>query len=297
MNKVVIANFAAGISSLSAGISIVATRFVITETDPLSLAFYRYFIAAVFLFPLACVALKRRPIKALHMIQIIILGIFLFTLFPWGFSAALNYTSAAYGAISLATMPIFTLIIAILFKKETLTNTKIVGVIIALAGVITATGQSLGDITHQNDDSLGIMLMILAAICAAIYSNFSKPLVLIYGPFAFTSFAMIAGMMVLFLISYFNQTLSITPEFSTMGWLTLLFLGIIGGALQFTSYTWALKWLSPAQAAIYLTLTPISAIFLAWPLLDEHITLEFFLGLVLVVMAIFLLNRPRKMHS
>jgi drug/metabolite transporter (DMT)-like permease len=78
-----------------------------------------------------------------------------------------------------------------------------------------------------------------------------------------------------------------------MGWVSLIFLGAIGGALQFTAYTWALTWLTPTRTAIYLTLTPISAIILAYPLLDENITLEVLAGLVVVLAAVFLLNRAR----
>jgi drug/metabolite transporter (DMT)-like permease len=51
MNKVTMANIGAAGASLIAGISIVATRFVIVETDPMSLAFFRYLIAFFCLLP------------------------------------------------------------------------------------------------------------------------------------------------------------------------------------------------------------------------------------------------------
>ena len=73
----------------------------------------------------------------------------------------------------------------------------------------------------------------------------------------------------------------------------LIFLGAIGGALQFTAYTWALNWLTPTRTAIYLTLTPISAIILAYPLLGENVKIEAIVGLIFVLTAVFLLNRAR----
>jgi drug/metabolite transporter (DMT)-like permease len=78
-----------------------------------------------------------------------------------------------------------------------------------------------------------------------------------------------------------------------MGWISLIFLGTIGGALQFTTYTWALTKLTPTRAAIYLTLTPISAIILAYPLLSENITFEVLAGLIVVLAAVLLLNRAQ----
>ena len=62
MNKVVLANIAAAISALSAGLSIVATRFIINETDPISLAFFRYFIATIFLLPILYLGLRKQRV-------------------------------------------------------------------------------------------------------------------------------------------------------------------------------------------------------------------------------------------
>ena len=293
MNKIILANIAAAVSSLSAGISIVATRFIIFETDPISLAFFRYFIATICLLPILYFSLRKQQITLGHILPITILGALLYTLFPWGFSASLKYTTAAYGAITLATMPIFTLIIACLFKKEILTKTKAVGVGLAFLGVTIAVSHSFLVSSLGKNDLLGILLMMASGICAAIYSTFSRPFLVIYGPVFFTAMSITIGMFLLSPIAHTVGAFSMFPTFSTMGWVALFFLGAIGGALQFTAYTWALNWLTPTRAAIYLTLTPISAIMLAYPLLGENIRLEVVVGLIIVLTAIFLSNRER----
>jgi drug/metabolite transporter (DMT)-like permease len=56
------------------------------------------------------------------------LGALFFGLFPWAFSASLYYTTASRGAISLATIPIQTLLVAVFFGRETLTRNKILSV-------------------------------------------------------------------------------------------------------------------------------------------------------------------------
>ena len=293
MNKVILANIAAAISALSAGLSIVATRFIISETDPISLAFFRYFIATIFLLPILYLGLRKQRIAVNHILPVIILGALLYTLFPWGFSASLKYTTAAYGAIALATMPIFTLIIACFFKKEALTKTKVVGVALAFLGVTIAVSRSWMGSPLGEDDLLGILLMLASGLCAAIYSTFSRPLLILYGPVLFTALAITVGMLLLSPVAQTVGTFSILPTFSTMGWVSLIFLGTIGGALQFTAYTWALTKLTPTRAAIYLTLTPISAIILAYPLLGENIMPEVLAGLIVVLAAVLLLNRAQ----
>ena len=294
MNKIILANIAAAISSLSAGISIVATRFIIFETNPISLAFFRYFIAAVCLSPVLYFGLRRQNITPKHILPIFILSALLYTLFPWGFSASLKYTTSAYGAIALSTMPIFTLIIAYIFGKEELTKIKIVGVVLAFIGVTIAVSSSWLGETLDKDDLLGIFLMLAAGMCAAIYSAFSKSFITIYGPLLFTTISITIGMLLLSPAAYTLDTFTFFPRFSEMAWVSLIFLGIIGGALQFTAYTWALLWLTPTRTAIYLTLTPISAIILAYVFLGEQISSESITGLILVLTAIFIINSARK---
>ena len=55
MNKILLAHAAAAAAALCAGTAVVATRFVIGETDPISLVFYRYLISII-CFGLAAVA-------------------------------------------------------------------------------------------------------------------------------------------------------------------------------------------------------------------------------------------------
>ena len=136
--------------------------------------------------------------------------------------------------------------------------------------------------------------MLASAMCAAIYSTFSKSLLIFYGPLFFTAMSITAGMLVLIPIAHTVDTFIVIPIFSSVGWASLVFLGVIGGAFQFTAYTWALKWLTPTRTAVYLTLTPISAIILAHPLLGEEIKPEIIVGLIIILIAIFLLNRPQS---
>jgi drug/metabolite transporter (DMT)-like permease len=59
------------------------------------------------------------------------LGTLFFGFFPWAFSAALQYTTAARGAIGIATIPIQTLILAVFFGREVLIYAKLLSVSLA----------------------------------------------------------------------------------------------------------------------------------------------------------------------
>ena len=105
-NTAVLANIAAAVASLCAGGSVVATRIAVVQTDPISLAFYRYIIGALCFAPFFPLLWPRLRVPAVGWIKIAVLGVLFFGFFPWAFSAALQFTTVARGAIGLATIPI-----------------------------------------------------------------------------------------------------------------------------------------------------------------------------------------------
>jgi drug/metabolite transporter (DMT)-like permease len=70
----------------------------------------------------------------------------------------------------------------------------------------------------------------------------------------------------------------------------VIFLGTVGAAIQFSLFTWALRWLLPSRAVIYLTLSPITTILLAGVMLGEAVTPVLIVGLVFVIAGIFIAN-------
>jgi drug/metabolite transporter (DMT)-like permease len=117
-----LAHAAAAAAALCAGTAVVATRFVIGETDPISLVFYRYLISIICFEPALPALWPRDGLDAMEFAKIAMFGILFFVLFPWAFNAALQYNPAARGAVGLATIPIQTLLVAAVFGREKLTG-------------------------------------------------------------------------------------------------------------------------------------------------------------------------------
>jgi drug/metabolite transporter (DMT)-like permease len=288
--KLLLANVAAAAAALSAGASVVATRLVVGETDPATLAFYRYVIGGICLLPIVFLRWPSAGLPARETVKIALLGALFFGIFPWAFNASLSYIPAARGAIGLATIPIQTLIIASLFGKEMLTVRKVLGVGLAFTGIAVAFGPEAGatDPLYLAGDAL----MLLGALSAAVYSVFGRAVLARHGPLFVTALAMLFGVVALLPLAAANGALQV-PEFSRNGWLALLFLGTFGGALQFSLFTWALRWLLPSRTVLYLTLNPISAMLLAVIVLHERLSAGLIGGLLLVISAIVIANFSR----
>ena len=289
------ANLAGIVGCSFTGASIVATRFVIGETDPVSLAFLRYLIGALCLAPIGFYLMRGKPkLTGREWLAVFGLGLLFFGLFPWLFNLSLSYTSAARGALGLATAPLLTLALASVLRSEPFTEVKLAAVVAAFAGVGVAMASGPGGLAGEGRFWIGDLLMLAAAAVAAVYAVFAKPLLMRHPAIVVTALTMASGVVGLAPAAGAEGLFDRVPEFSAGGWIALAFLGVGGGAIQFGLWVWAVSRLTPTQGAIFLTLTPITAVLLAAVVLGEAIYPGLLLGLALVVGGILLANRPPK---
>ena len=289
MNTTLLANLAAAVGALCAGASVVATRIAVGETDPFTLAFYRYVVGSLCFAPFFALLWPRVRIPLADWIKIGLFGVLFFGFFPWAFGASLQYTTAARGAIGLATIPVQTLIVAAMFGRESLSGRNLLSVALAFAGIAVVFGPEAygGKVTSY---LIGDGLMLLGALSAAIYSAFSRPMFSAYGSMFVTAIGMVFGVLSLTLPAAAHGALGHWPHFSLQAWIAVLFLGTIGGVVQFSLFNWALRWLPPSRVVIYLTLNPITAMLLASLMLGEVVTLLLLVGLAFVISGILVAN-------
>jgi len=285
MNRILLAHAAALASAISAGAAVVATRFVIGETDPLALVFYRYVVSIICFVPVVPMLWPKERLAAAEYVKIAAFGILFFVFFPWSFNAALHYNPAARGAVGLATIPIQTLLVAVAFGRETLTGAKMAGVALAFCGILVAFGASAfggGDGGSLKGDGY----MLLGVFCAAVYSVFGRATLMKHGPLFVTALGMVFAVSALLPVIAIEQGGLALPVFTTKGWVAVIFLGSVAGAVQFSLFMWALRWLPPTTTVLYLTLNPIAAMVLGILLLGEHLTAELVAGMALVLLGI-----------
>jgi drug/metabolite transporter (DMT)-like permease len=130
--------------------------------------------------------------------------------------------------------------------------------------------------------------MILATLCGAVYAVFSKPYLAKYPPVVVTAIAMGAGATALLALWLVLDLPAGLPNLNSTGWLAILYIGTLGGALSFFLYAWALGRTAPTATMILLPLNPIAAILAGVMFLGEPLSLGLFVGLAFVIMGIFL---------
>ena len=202
------------------------------------------------------------------------LGLLFFGLFPILFNASLLHTTAARGALALATVPLQTLIVGALFGVEPLTGRKLTGVLVAMAGVAIALLSRLSGVLAPEAAWIGDLLMIGAALCMAFCNVWSKPLVRRSGPLQFTAMMMASGALFLVIVAWLNGGFHTASQFSVEQWLAVLYLGVIGSAVTFYLWAFALQRTTPTNVAVSVTVNPVVASLMRVMLLERALALE-----------------------
>jgi drug/metabolite transporter (DMT)-like permease len=224
---------AAALSSLLVGLTVVGTREIVPRTDPLLIAFLRYFPAGLCFLP---VLLGRANlITRRDWLSLTALGLMFYGVYPWLFSAAFKYTSALHGALVLPLLPLATLTFAAILRHETLTPLKFAGVAFAVAGIGSAFAENFLHATSAGPEAWkGDILMVAGILLGAIFNVLSRAYVMRYSALTVTAVTMLAGSIALALLVavFAGDRLSILPGFSILDWLLVLFLSFGGPRLR-----------------------------------------------------------------
>ena len=267
-----------------------ATRFLVGGVDPLAVALLRYGIAALCL---VAIAGPRRSVRwhRTDLPWVLGLGALMFTLFPLLFCYGLAYTTAARGTLALSTMPVLTMLLARMTLGEPLTARRILGVLLAVAGVAWAlTGQPGG--LAGPGTGLGDAIMLGTAVVGSVYAVLCRRALVGRDPLVFTAQAALVGAALLVFLALAAGAFGQLPRLDGRGWLAALYLGLFGGALSFWLWNLGLGRTSATNVAVAVTVNPVSAMLFGSLLLAEPLTANLLGGLALVAAGILLTAAP-----
>jgi drug/metabolite transporter (DMT)-like permease len=136
--------------------------------------------------------------------------------------------------------------------------------------------------------------MLVTALCGAAYAVLARRAFARYNALTVTTYAMVLGTLLLLPLALVEGLVGVLPEIDRQTVVLLVFLGVLGGALGFFLWTFALTRLTPTQVAVYINLNPLVAMVLAAALLAEHLTVIFAAGFGVVLLGVLLVNWPKK---
>jgi drug/metabolite transporter (DMT)-like permease len=292
------ANGGAFIAAIIFGASVVAVRVAVQDIPPLTLAVLRFgqgcFVLFLLLFVWArgLLRIERRDVPYL-----LLLGAIFCSIFPVTFNAGLRLTEASRGALMLATMPLWSVLLARAAKREHLSIRQMSGVLFTFAGVGIVLAERGLTFVGKTSSLAGDALMLMTALCGAVYGVLAKRLLIRYNALTVTAYTMIFGTLLLVPVALAEDPPFALARMRTDTVLLILFLGIFGGAIAYFLWTFALTRLSPTQVAVYANLNPMIATLLGTTLLSEKLTYIFVAGFAAVLAGVLLVNLPGTLEG
>ncbi len=293
------ANAGAFVAAVLFGSSVVAVRVAVQEVPPLSLAVLRFGQGGLLLVFVLLLAGARDLLRVRwhDLPLLVLLGAVLFTIFPVTFNASLLLIEASRGALILATIPLWSVLLGRVARSERLTSRQLVGVFLSLAGVGLALAERGVGWRGGLGGLAGDGLMLVTALCGAAYAVLAQRAFVRYSALTVTTYAMVLGTLLLLPVALVEGLIGALPHLDLQTVALLVFLGVFGGALGFFLWTFALTRLTPTQVAVYINLNPLVAMVLAAALLAERLTIIFAAGFGAVLLGVLLVNWPKRREA
>jgi drug/metabolite transporter (DMT)-like permease len=268
---------AAVVSSALGGTAAALTRYTIHQSDPVTLAAFRFGIGFIPILAVA-LALNVKWPAGRDRLWVVLLGALFFSVFFVIYNVAMSYTTAARGSLALSMLPLTTMLVAALLGREALTARKTTGVLIAVGGVALALSAGLNNAPPEA--WRGDLVMAAATLCMALYNVWSRPLMQRSSRMGFLALGMGAGAALSVAIAWYSSGFeTAATNFGAAQWWAVLFLGVFGGAAAFYLWVYALERTTPTRVANTMTVNPIAASLVAAAIIGEPIGAELLLGI------------------
>ncbi len=284
MNAARWAPWAAAAVGVQVGAAIVATRGVVGELGPATLACLRYLLALACLLPFAWATPDAARISRRDLPAVMLLGVGQFGLLIALLNIGLQRVNAATAALLFASFPLLTLLVAAAFGHEPLTWRKTLGVAITLAGVALALDPdalAAGTAPQFASEWFGKGAVLASALCGAVCSVLYRPYLRRYPALPVGVWAMAAAVTFLALWAAFEGPFLRIGNVSRTGWAAIAFIGISSG-LGYFLWLWALRHAAASRVTLFLSLSPVTAALLGAWWLHEAVAPRLWLALLLV---------------
>lgn len=272
----------------------------IAYIDPLTLAQSRATFSLLLLLPILWLkqptALRIRP---RDLAQFFLLGILGLAAANYFYYFAIQKTTVATAIVLQYVAPIWVLLYMLARKLQRATVRRVFGVALAVIGCGVAVGLIsarsgfpwLG-LSGGRFSAIGVLAAELAAVSFAFYNVYAQHLIQKYDRWTVLLYALLGASV---FWQFANPPWKIAAQHYSSGqWLFLLAFAITSMLVPFSFYFAGLQHLDPTRAVVTACLEPVWAIALTALMLGELVSPMQVVGIVLVLTATILVQRPDK---
>ncbi|KAA3615095.1 MAG: hypothetical protein D8M58_11635 [Calditrichaeota bacterium] len=247
----------------------------------------RFFIAFLALSVYAIILKLKFPKDLKSHLFFLLFGQAIFTisygLVYWGE----QYIDSGLTSVLFSVMPFYTAVLSLkMLPGEKLTIRKIIGIFAGLIGTIVIFGGQI-EIGFENSfQTLAMIGILLSPLFSSYGTILGKRAVKKFHPITLNTLPLLYASLSFIFISIFSESFG-DVQFTGMAIFSLFYLAIFGTAIAFVIYFWMLKNTSAIMMSSITFITPPLALVWGWMFLDESLSWELVLGMVIIFTGIW----------
>lgn len=207
----------------------------------------------------------------------------------WG----VQFIPSGWVSIIFGLTPVITGVLASVWLNENaITPSRIVGLLLGFAGLLIVFAQGL---SVSYESSLGVAAVIMSAIVHSISTVWVKRIAAALPGMTITTGSLLVAVM-LFLMTWFATGSSWPQNMDTRSAGAIVYLGVIGSVLGFALYFYVLTHVQATQVSLIALITPVTALMLGAILNDEIITLQVWLGVMVITFGLLMFQWGHRLQ-
>jgi drug/metabolite transporter (DMT)-like permease len=278
--------------------NMVIGRAIRADIPPLTLAFWRWVVAALFIVPLGLPHLKQqwpRLKQAWRSLLVLgVLGIGGYNTFAY---LGLQHTTATNAALLNSFIPIATIAISWVFLAKHLRRIEVIGVMVSLCGALTIVGRGDLAVLSTFNLNVGDLWMLVAVVDWALYT-----VALAWRPAGVHPMLMLAAMILVGLAILApghvwelaqSRELNLNPGVMA----AVAYLGVFPGFVSYVFYNRGVAEIGASKASLFIHLMPVFGTLLSAIFLGEVPQWYHYFGIALIFSGIVLTMRRSAVAS
>ena len=298
MKNTLSGSLAALVANIIFGFSFLFSKIALQVADPLIILAVRFTVAFLILTVLWLTGMVKMQFKDKPKRNILLMALaqpllyFIFELY------GIEHTSSAISGVIISLVPVAVILISLFFLKEKPRPMQILFSLLSLAAVVAI---SILSNDGKENTLLGILLLLGAVVCAAVFNILSRSEAERYSPFERTYIMFLVGTVGFNLIALLglgrNYVGALTAAVSAPSfWGAIAYLSVLSSIGAFMLYNYATSNISSVRASSFSNIITVVAVLAGIAILHEQLSVPQLICCCLIIIGVFGVNYEKKRH-
>ncbi len=286
-------SIAALIVNIIFGFSFLFSKVALNYAHPLIILAVRFTVAfavlnLLWLFGVVKLSFKGKPKKRILLMSLA-QPLLYFILELYG----IENTSSAMSGVIISLVPVVVIILSTVFLKEKPTLSQVLFSLLSLSAIVVIS--VLSDDGAKNK-VFGILLLLGATLCAAVFNILSRTESEHYSPFERTYIMFLVGTVGFNAIALLglrgNYSTELVSAVSSLEfWGAILYLSVASSIVAFMLYNYSTSVISPVRSASFSNLITVVSVLAGLLILKESMSIPQLVCCLLIIVGVFGVNR------